>query len=257
MRDDFEGLARHYDTLMSHVNYERWLIVASELACLLPQQFRHLDAACGTGVLLNKLRHIGWNTTGADLSVSMLDVARRRLPDATLVAADLRAMPYLGAFNYITCLFDSINFLLDEADLQTAMRNIAAALKPGGLVYFDVVTERMVLQHFAEQEWTESQGRLRTRWVCQYDRAKRISRSDIYVGSGPARTILERIYEPEQIENALHAAGFELLGAFDAETWRPVGRRTVRIDYVAVKGEAAPFARQMEGVKGRVRFLMR
>ena len=94
--DNFEGLARYYDALMGHVNYERWYIITTELASLLPSGFRHLDAACGTGVLLEKLSALGWHTSGLDVSGSMLTEARRRCR-CPLIRGDLRQMPFTAA----------------------------------------------------------------------------------------------------------------------------------------------------------------
>ena len=47
--DAFGELARYYDPLMTHVNYDRWFFTVSALADLVEEPIRHLDAACGTG----------------------------------------------------------------------------------------------------------------------------------------------------------------------------------------------------------------
>src|SRR5690606_17293139 len=54
MNDSFEDLARYYDRLMVHVDYDRWYAVAGAIAGLLPRPFLHVDLACGTGTLLRK-----------------------------------------------------------------------------------------------------------------------------------------------------------------------------------------------------------
>jgi predicted TPR repeat methyltransferase len=80
MNDSFEDLARYYDRLMVHVDYDRWYAVAGAIAGLLPRPFLHVDLACGTGTLLRKLRKVGWNSFGLDLSVAMLRAGSRSAP---------------------------------------------------------------------------------------------------------------------------------------------------------------------------------
>jgi SAM-dependent methyltransferase len=234
--DAFADLARYYDRLMDHVDYDRWYIAATTLAGLLPGPIVHLDAACGTGVLLKKLVRLGWNSVGIDLSQAMLRNGKKAPGAMPAAAADLRALPFSESLDYITCLFDSINFLLDPGDMRRAIGEFARALKPGGLLYFDIVTERMVLEHFAGQSWTEDNGGFSTTWESDYVRKTGQSHTHIKVGSGARSTITERVYEQDEIEDAVAAAGLDLLGAFDAESWRAPGKKSIRIEFVAVKG---------------------
>lgn len=255
--DDFSGLARYYDHLMSHVNYGRWYLVVTELAPLLPMPFRHLDAACGTGTLLRALRRAGWDSVGIDLSASMLAQVRANKPVVPVVRADLRRLPWKPCFNLTTCLFDSLNFVLDPGEMRRAVAELAATLDEGGLLYCDIVTERMVLDHFADQEWVERNAGFSTRWSSRYSRTTRISETDVRINSGPVYTFRERMYTREDVEEALAAAGLTLLGAYDAETWRAARARSIRIDFVAVKGESAgPSARAFEKAAARIRRMM-
>jgi ubiquinone/menaquinone biosynthesis C-methylase UbiE len=61
---------------------------------------RGLDVCCGTGAGLGVLRSLcQGQVTGADFSAGMLAQARRAHPDATWVRADVRALPFAGAFD--------------------------------------------------------------------------------------------------------------------------------------------------------------
>ncbi|MEX2016830.1 MAG: class I SAM-dependent methyltransferase, partial [Candidatus Hydrogenedentales bacterium] len=107
--DPFGELARYYDPLMAHVDYDRWFVVATAVAesLALKTPPRHLDLACGTGTLLARLRVAGWSSIGADLSPAMLRTARKSRLIDRLVCADMTALPFRNSFDYITCLFDS------------------------------------------------------------------------------------------------------------------------------------------------------
>ena len=65
---------------------------------------RLLDFACGTGRILNYLKDRTRVAIGVDISRSMLEVARRDIPDGNLIEADLTEHDVLGGitFNLIT-----------------------------------------------------------------------------------------------------------------------------------------------------------
>ena len=256
-KDSFEGLARFYDPIMQHVNYDRWYLVAGAVARLLPAPFRHLDAACGTGAFLKRLWNDRWNSYGLDLSASMIRAGKRSNGRTRAVCADLRAVPMLASFDYVTCLFDSINFLLTEDDLRRGIAQLAGALRPQGILYIDVVTERMVLEHFAGQEWTETNNSFSTTWSCNYDRATCTAETRIRINTGEQHTLHERMYPLDTVLHAVEDAGCELLAVCDAQNWKRPGRRTIRADIIAVKGSAHAYKRAFRPIQAHVRDLMR
>lgn len=246
MSDTFSEIAPFYDRIMEHVNYDRWFMITTDLAQMLPKSFRHMDLACGTGTLLKRLRRAGWNSVGADLSPSMLHTGTRAGPAFPAVAADMRALPFVDCFNYVTCLFDSINFLLEDQGLCGAFEQIAGALMNGGVFYFDAVTERMVTQHFEGQEWVENNGRFTTRWSSKYCRKTGIVETRIRVNRVPLGIVRERIYTENQIADAVENAGLSLLAVYDAHNWKDVSHKTVRVDYIAAKNPSPEFLHELE-----------
>jgi len=252
-QDALSEIARYYDGIMDHVDYDRWYTVATALAALLPENFVHLDAACGTGTLLKRLHRDGWNSVGVDLSFAMLSAGLGRRTVLPVAAGDLRALPLSAGVNYATCLFDSLNFLLEIEDLKRAFIEISGALRPEGLFYFDVVTERMVTQHFDGQEWTENNGKFSTTWSSTYSRKTGIAETHVRVNTGPEGVILERVFTQREIERALDEAGFEVLGSYDAHTWRSPNRRTTRIDYVAAKSVTRAIQKRFRSLQSDLR----
>ena len=96
----------------------------------------HLDLACGTGLALDAFRTRGWRSTGIDASLAMLQVAQRRVP--RVIAGDLRALPLRTKFARITCLYDSLNHMLDAADLLAAFRSVRGVMSDDSLFLFDM-----------------------------------------------------------------------------------------------------------------------
>ena len=246
--DPFEDLARYYDSLMSHVDYDRWYMVTTMLADLVSGKPRHLDAACGTGVLAKRLLRDGWNTTAIDLSPSMITIARNQPPYPAAAVADLRALPFARTFDLITCLFDSVNFLLTLDDVERAVAQCAGALNDHGILYFDIVTERMVTEYFEGQEWIEDNATFSTRWRSTYDRSDSIAETRIRVNRGHESIVRERIYPLAEIREAVHRAGLTVLGAVDARTWRAPTARTVRVAIIATRSHDARMRKRFKSL---------
>jgi SAM-dependent methyltransferase len=102
---------------------------------------RALDVACGTGKSAAPLVDLGYDVSGCDISPRMVAEARQRLTDARRVfVADMRALPDAGSFDLVTCLDDSVNYLLSTADLRQSLQSMAARLRPGGHLVFDTNT---------------------------------------------------------------------------------------------------------------------
>jgi len=251
--DPFGEIARYYDKIMDFVNYDRWFMIATSLAELLPADFTHLDAACGTGTLLRKVRRIGWKSVGIDLSAGMIRAGRSRGSVTPAAVADLRALPFRASVDYVTCLFDSLNFILEEGGLDQAFRSLAGALKPGGLVYFDIVTERMITEHFDGQEWTEDNGQFSTTWRSKYSRKSGVAETEIRVTKGAAGVFRERVYPREHIEAAVEEAGLTLLDTVDAHTWKAPSRKSIRLDFIAAKRPPRAMVKAYPGVRRGIR----
>ena len=250
--DAFDNLARYYDRLMAHVDYDRWTTTTSALAGLLPEKCVHVDVACGTGRLAKMLRRRGWRSFGIDLSPAMLRAGRTDGHVAPCAVADFRALPFCGRIDYVTCLFDSINFLLTPGDVRKAIAEMAGALSGNGLIYLDAITELMVIRHFADQTWTERNTHFRSTWDNRYDQEHKIAETAIQINNGPPNVLPERVYERAELEQAFSDAGLTVLGVFDAQTWAEPGKNTTRLDFVAVRRESKRLRKSFDAIRRNV-----
>ena len=96
-----------------------------------------LDVCCGTGAGLRVLRSVSQGPiTGVDFSGGMLARARRAYPDATLVRADARSLPFTGAFD-LAVSFGAFGHFL-PAERPALFAGVHRALRPGGVFAFPV-----------------------------------------------------------------------------------------------------------------------
>ena len=98
---------------------------------------RGLDVCCGTGAGLRVLRSVCRGpVTGVDFSTGMLTQARRADPDATWIRADVRALPFAGAFD-LAVSFGALGHFL-PAERPALFAGVYRALRPGGVFAFPV-----------------------------------------------------------------------------------------------------------------------
>jgi len=138
---EYEAFAPFYDAFTAASDYEKWTGHVLDLAERLGLRGKKLlDLACGTGKSFIPFLERGFEVTGCDQSAAMLAEAARKAPQAELFRADLRQVPAVGAFDLVTCFDDSLNYLLDDADLTDALAAIARNLGPAGIGLFDLNT---------------------------------------------------------------------------------------------------------------------
>ncbi|HEX5621638.1 MAG TPA: methyltransferase domain-containing protein [Solirubrobacteraceae bacterium] len=215
----YDALAPFYDDFTAHHDYEQWVAALERLARENGLRGeRVLDVACGTGKSCAPFVARGYAVTGCDGSQAMLDRARVRLPTSVrLVRRDLRALGRLGRFDLVCCIDDGLNYLLHEAELVRALRGMAAQLRPGGIVLFDVNTLATYRGFFASETTVRTPSHdLRWRGLATAAFAPgAIAEAQLdLVGraGGSVRTVhRQRHHAPAVVERALAAAGLELV----------------------------------------------
>jgi SAM-dependent methyltransferase len=88
-----------------------------------------LDLCCGQGNVAEALANRGWKVTGADFSPTMLEFARRRLPNAVFVEADAQDLPFRdGEFDTVVSNFG----VCHVPDQLRALAEAKRVLRQGG-----------------------------------------------------------------------------------------------------------------------------
>ena len=95
-----------------------------------------IDVACGTGRHLSYLSK-WYLCTGVDLNREMLKLAKKNAKNVRLLQADMTQLRMKKKFDAVTCLFSAIGHLNSYQNLEKAIKNFSALLKPGGILIID------------------------------------------------------------------------------------------------------------------------
>ena len=123
----YQNLAASYDRLTNDVDYAGWVDFAQailEKEGLKPRTVA--DLACGTGSATRILAERGYRVTAVDLSESMLTEAMDKCADLeslpTFVHQNLAQLQLPRAVDMAVCFLDSLDYILDPADCEAAIR---------------------------------------------------------------------------------------------------------------------------------------
>jgi SAM-dependent methyltransferase len=130
----FRSTVPYYDAIHSYKNYEGEVARLNEILhheC--PRAKSVLDVGCGTGEHARRLSR-RFRVQGIDVEPAFIEAARRKVPTGRFEVADMRHFEMERDQDAIVCLFSSIAYLTDPADVIRALRCFAAHLSPSGIV---------------------------------------------------------------------------------------------------------------------------
>jgi SAM-dependent methyltransferase len=226
----YEQIAPVYDDFTAHHNYPEWIDALLRLGAAHGLRGDTvLDVGCGTGKGFMPLLELGWKVTAVDISPAMVELARAKAgPGVRIEVADMRELPRYGGFDLAICLDDAINYLHSAAELERALRGMAANLAPGGVLIFDSNTLTTYRTFFGERVVVESRGR-RLIWdgrtggqaepgqICE----AAFEVEPLTPGTGPRvpPEVHRQRHHPEaEIRAAIAAAGLEVAGLYGCTT---------------------------------------
>ena len=194
---------------------------------------RILDLACGPGRHAAELDRLGGHVVGFDLSRAMLRRARERTR-ARLVRGDMRALPFRdSSFALAVNLFTSFGYFLDDAEHRLVVRQVAAALAPGGHFVLDYLNAEQVRRTIQLSEQAKGLDVLVRRRI---DSANRFVIKEIEL-RGRARSFQERVrlYGADELAALCVDAGLRVVARFgDYDAGAP-GPNTPRVILVAAR----------------------
>jgi len=242
MAEIFEKIAPYYNALMRDVDYKQWseyLLRILNHYHFVPKKM--LDVACGTGnSTLPFWEEFPEKVYGVDISIEMLKEAKKRLPSLPFVNADIRKLPFFQTFNLITCIFDSLNYMLTEDDLFNAFSSVRETIIKGGLFLFDMNTEYGLRTINNLGTLNKDNQDVISIWRHYYKEEKNELTLHLSIFPKVENTRgridevhTERAYSVSIIKSLLNKAYFVLLDAFTCFSFARVNPKTKRILFIA------------------------
>lgn len=208
-----------------------------------------LELGCGSGRVAIALADAGFEVRGIDTSEAMLAIAhknlgRRQLP-VTFGGGDMRHFASHREFGLVFCALDTLLHLPCTGDVLDTMASAHRALRPGGLLAFDIVNptpdllamgDRMVRHQstFAGSPGTEIAHFVS--WDIDPE-AQTIDSMHFYdwlsdegVVQRRTASLRLRYLEPSQVMDALRSTGFggvELYGNAQLDPFTPESERMI------------------------------
>ena len=242
--DAYTSFAQVYDLFMDNVPYEEW---AAYVRGILTEygigSGLVLDLGCGTGSLTECLARAGYDMIGVDSSEDMLEIAMdkrgRSGLDILYLLQDMREFELYGTVRAVVSICDSMNYILDYADLVQVFRLVNNYLDPGGIFIFDLNTEYKYEALMGSRTFAEDREDGSFIWYNEYSPEDHINEYDLtlFVREGKLfrrfqETHYQRAYSPAEVRRAAAEAGMEFEACWDAFSRDPVKPDSERMDMV-------------------------
>jgi SAM-dependent methyltransferase len=206
-----------YDLVWRAAPYDRFVDLCLEAAAAHGTGVRRvLVAACGTGNAALELARRGLEVAGFDLSPAMLAVAAAKSwpagRPAPLVVGDLTSVPVRDRWaDLVLALNAGINYLLEPAEVLTALRHLGRTASPGGLVVVEPLSPRFVHEGWEPGRHVDRDGlRLDAGYELDGDLVTERLRWSLG-GVEETESYRQRLYSDAELAALVEAAGLRLV----------------------------------------------
>ncbi|MDE6911979.1 MAG: class I SAM-dependent methyltransferase [Lachnospiraceae bacterium] len=248
----YTGFAGVYDLLMDETPYGQWCgNVTQELEKYGIRDGLVLELGCGTGSLTELLAAKGYDMIGVDCSDEMLNIACAKKAqsgqDILYLNQDMRSFELYGTVRAVVSVCDSLNYLLEDADLDACFRLVNNYLDPGGIFIFDFNTRYKYETVIGDDVIAENREDCSFIWENFFDAESGLNEYDLTVyvrdigASSDGKELysrfeeihIQRGYTLEEMKRLIAGAGLKFCKAYDADTLGDVTAQSERIYCVA------------------------
>lgn len=222
----YSSLALLYDDLMAEVDYDAWADYIDTVIKHFGAPGRALlDLGCGTGTLTIALQQKDYAPVGVDMSSEMLAIAANKGLEVGLgidswLAMDMRSLNLPPAsFDIGICACDGFNYLRSNNDLDATLAGLRQALRPGGLLLFDLHTQYKMQHVFQSGPFVQESDAGYCIWSSQFDESSGDAIHDLTLFVHEKGELWRRqeeshyqhYFTPSDLESALATNGFATL----------------------------------------------
>ena len=205
-----------------------------------------LELGCGTGNMTEILAQSGYDMIGVDNAEEMLEIAiEKRMKsglDILYLQQDMREFELYGTVKAIVSVCDSVNYILEEEELEEVFRLVNNYLDPGGVFIFDFNTVYKYREILGDQTIAENREECSFIWDNYYYEEERINEYELslFIREGDSElyrkyqeTHFQKAYDLETMKRLITQSGLEYITAYDAFTKEAPTRVSERIYVIA------------------------
>jgi SAM-dependent methyltransferase len=205
-----EDLAYTHHRGFGHVGED----AARHVLTQLPEHATVVELGCGSGVTARRLTDAGHDVYGIDQSRALIAIAREHAPAARFAVGSFVTAP-LPECDAVLAIGEVLNYLFDAGNTRAALPDlfarIHAALRPGGLLLFDLAGPGVLRGDGARDFRSGPDWAVLVEYREQGDVLTRRITSFVERGAGYRRSEevhRQRLHRPAEILPLLRAAGF-------------------------------------------------
>ena len=237
----YKYLSSCYDEFMQDVDYDAW---AKKIAGYIGNRKKGIDCGCGSGLITMRLKKMGYDVIGTDLSTEMLERARenfrRENLNITLVRMDSENLVVGNKVDFITAVCDVVNYMKKPERFFVRAYN---ALADDGVLLFDISSKYKLTEIIGNNVFTDSTDNVTYIWSNSL--SEKQNKVEMFLtffvknkdGSfdKEEENQIQYIYEVDDLVEKLRAAGFGKVEYFGFEG-KNVAQEE-RICFAAYKGK--------------------
>lgn len=206
----------------------------------LDKPLKILDLACGHGRHANKLAELMHRVIGVDINKGFLKIAKedakQKRVNPEYIKADMRKISFKEEFDVALLLFTAFGYFNDE-DNFNVLKNVAKALKIGGMFCFDTLNRDTLLKCFPPDVVVEKGRDLMIDRRAFDPHTGRLYNKRIMIRDGMRKdaSFFVRLYNFTEIKDLLNRAGLEIHKVYENWNAKPFTTESGRMVIVAAK----------------------
>jgi len=207
----YKELANYYDALVKDDQAtKQWVVFTKKFS----SGSKLLELACGSGEITIALANEGYDVLGTDISSEMIEKARSK--DGSKKVAwkqmDMLNFDVVDQYDTVVCYCDSLNYLIDDSDLDKVFSSVYSVLKVGGTFLFDIHSiDRQLefVEEFIEEGVIDGVG---YQWSIRHEDSVLYHNFSFYDTNGNIvqEQHYQKVHNPKLVRDKLSAFGFRV-----------------------------------------------
>ena len=178
-----------------------------------------IDFGCGTGQITQAIACLGLTMDGVDLSLDMINCGITQYPDIHFIQGNMVDVALDKTYDCAFCLVDTLNYLLDEADVIRFIQHVYDHLNPKGIFILDAHHPNRLNEFkepFIEEGWVDGVG---YQWTIATDGDYLNHHFAFYTDHGLINeSHIQRVYDGKWLNQVLTDVGFTTTTYYDFQS---------------------------------------